>query len=307
MSRQKFDPSKVKTQFGKHFYEGQRLGSHRERLYQQWLRSQSGGTVKGRATLPKQYSKYFSSSTKFTNRQGHIASWAKSMTLKGGSNPNYNWGRASYINSKGGISKSSSSGRWGADVNQGKKGSGGSATILNGTKQWICQIQISMYALRVQAENFRVVVGRRAIKVFQNSFKYQQFYSNRTRRWASLAPYTLKKRASRGTGSRILKEYGDLYNSIKLDENAGAAKTRVYTDIVPANAGHHKKHSICYAGYHNEGKGTYGSAWNGHKPKPYIKRQFMGHSSYLNPFTDSFMRKMMKLYLFDSVFLVKKT
>ena len=307
MSRQKFDPSKVKTQFGKHFYEGQRLGSHRERLYQQWLRNQGGGSVKGRATFPKQYSKYFSSGTKFTTRQGHIAPWAKPMTLKGGSNPNYNWGRVSYINSKGLVSKSSSSGRWGADTNQGKRGAGGSATILNGTKQWIRQIQISQYALRVQAENFRVVVGRRAMKVFQNSFKYQQFYSNRSRRWTPLSPYTLKKRAKRGTGSRILKEYGDLYNSIKLDESAGMGRTRVYTDIVPANAGHHKKHSICYAGYHNEGKGIYGSAWNGHKPKPYIKRQFMGHSSYLNPFTDSFMRKMMKLYLFDSVFLMKKT
>lgn len=307
MSRQKFDPSKVKTQFGKHFYEGQRLGSHRERLYQQWLRNQGGGSVKGRATFPKQYSKYFSSGTRFTIRQGHIAPWAKPMTLKGGSNPNYNWGRVSYINSKGSVSKSSSSGRWGADTNQGKRGAGSSATILNGTKQWIRQIQISQYALRRQAENFRVVVGRRAMKVFQNSFKYQQFYSNRSRRWTPLSSYTLKKRARRGTGSRILKEYGDLYNSIKLDESAGVGRTRVYTDIVPANAGHHKKHSICYAGYHNEGKGTYGSAWNGHKPKPYVKRQFMGHSSYLNPFTDSFMRKMMKLYLFDSVFLMKKT
>lgn len=307
MSRQKFDPSKVKTQFGKHFYEGQRLGSHRERLYQQWLRNQGGGSVKGRATFPKQYSKYFSSGTRFTIRQGHIAPWAKPMTLKGGSNPNYNWGRVSYINSKGSVSKSSSSDRWGADTNQGKRGAGSSATILNGTKQWIKQIQISQYALRVQAENFRVVVGRRAMKVFQNSFKYQQFYSNRSRRWTPLSSYTLKKRARRGTGSRILKEYGDLYNSIKLDESAGVGRTRVYTDIVPANVGHHKKHSICYAGYHNEGKGTYGSAWNGHKPKPYVKRQFMGHSSYLNPFTDSFMRKMMKLYLFDSVFLMKKT
>lgn len=307
MSRQKFDPSKVKTQFGKHFYEGQRLGSHRERLYQQWLRNQGGGSVKGRATFPKQYSKYFSSGTRFTIRQGHIAPWAKPMTLKGGSNPNYNWRRVSYINSKGSVSKSSSSDRWGADTNQGKRGAGSSATILNGTKQWIRQIQISQYALRVQAENFRVVVGRRAMKVFQNSFKYQQFYSNRSRRWTPLSSYTLKKRARRGTGSRILKEYGDLYNSIKLDESAGVGRTRVYTDIVPANAGHHKKHSICYAGYHNEGKGTYGSAWNGHKPKPYVKRQFMGHSSYLNPFTDSFMRKMMKLYLFDSVFLMKKT
>lgn len=115
-----------------------------------------------------------------------------------------------------------------------------------------------------------------------------------------------KKRARRGTGNRILKEYGDLYNSIRIKEHAGLYRTRVYTDVVHANASHHKKHSICYAGYHNEGEGTYGSGWNGHKPKPYIRRQFMGHSSYLDPLTDSFMRKMVKLYLFDSVFLIKK-
>lgn len=307
MSRSKFDPSKVKIQFGKLYYEGEQLGSHRERQYKQWLRGQNGGAVKGRATFPKQYGKYFSAGTKFTTRQGHLASWAKPMALRGGANSNYNWSRVNYLDFNGGVHKASSSGRWGSDINQGKRGSGGSATVLHGTKQWIRQIQISLYALRVQSENFRVVVGRRAMKVFQNSFKYQQFYSSRSRAWASLAPYTLKKRASRGTGSRILKEYGDLYNSIKMDEHAGVMTSRIYTDIVPSNAAHHKKHSICYAGYHNEGKGTYGSGWNGHKPKPYIKRQFMGHSSYLNPFTDSFMRKMMKLYLFDSVFLVKKT
>lgn len=95
--------------------------------------------------------------------------------------------------------------------------------------------------------------------------------------------------------------------SIKLKERVNLITTRVYTDIVPANAAKHKKHSICYAGYHNEGKGTYGRGWNGHKPKPYIRRQFMGHSSHLDPYKDSFMRKMMKMYLFDSVFLVKKS
>lgn len=306
MSRQKFDPSKVKTQFGKHFYEGQRLGSHRERIYQQWLKGQNSSSIKGRATFPKQYGKYFSSGTSFTTRQGHLAPWAKPMSLKGGTNPNYNWGRVNYLDSKGLVRKTSSSSRWGANIGQGKRGAGGSVTVLHGTKQWIRQIQISEYALRIQSENFRVVVGRRAMKVFQNSFKYQQFYSNRARRWTPLAEYTLKKRARRGTGSRILKEYGDLYKSIKFDQSAGSMRSRVYTDIVPANSSHHKKHSICYAGYHNEGKGTYGIGRNGRTAKRYIKRQFMGHSSYLNPLTDSFMRKMMKLYLFDSVFLMKK-
>lgn len=248
------------------------------------------------------YGKYFSHGTKFSSgKSRHLAAWAKPLTLRGGANPNYNWSRGEFKGLDGKIKRGSSKVRWGANIN-----SNTPATVLVGTKQWIRQLQISIHALHIQAEHFRIVVGQRAIKVFQNSFKYQQFYSSRTQRWRPLSAYTLKKRAARGTGNRILKEYGDLYNSIKIDENAGPMTTRVYTDIVPANAGHHKRHSICYAGYHNEGKGTYGSGWNGHKPKPYIRRQFMGHSSHLDPYRDSFMKKMMKMYLFDSVFLIKK-
>ncbi len=301
MARKAFDPSKVTTQFGKHFYEGQLLGSHRERLYQQWVRSQLGITT-NRAIFPKKYSKYFSSGTKFTGRQGHLEPWAKPMSLKGGAKANYNWGRAYFLDSKGVLRKTSSKNLWGSNINQKAP-----ATILNGSKQWIRQIQISLYALGIQAENFRIVAGRRALKVFQNSFKYKQFYNRGAQSWTPLSTFTLKKRASRGTGNRILKEYGDLYNSLKFKENTPPGTTRIFTDVVHANSSHHKKHSICYARYHNEGQGTYGSGWNGRKPKAYIQRQFMGHSSYLDPFTDSFMRKMMKLYLFDSVFLTKKT
>lgn len=253
-----------------------------------------------------QYGKYFSSGTKFTTRQGHAVAWSKPLSLKGGNTPNYNWGRVNFVDSSGKVRLTSSNSQWGANINQRKSGNSDSTVILHGSKQWIRQLQISIHALHLQAENFRVMVGRRAIKVFQNSFKYQQFYSNRSQRWQALAPSTIKKRLKRGTGTRILKEYGDLYDSIKLEENAAPFKTRVYTDIVPANTAHHKRQSICYAGYHNEGKGTYGAPKNGYTPKAYIKRKFMGHSSYLNPFSDNFMRKMMKLYLFDSVFLVKK-
>lgn len=299
MSKPQFDPSKFSTTLGTLYYDGKKATSYRIKQYNRYIR---GGGRSRVSSVSKQYGKYFSSKTNFTSgRGGHLASWAKPMTLRGGANPNYNWSRAQFTGANGKIINGSSKTRWGSNIN-----SNAPATILVGTKQWIRQLQISIHALYVQSEHFRIVVGQRAIKVFQNSFKYQQFYSNRTQRWKPLAPYTLKKRASRGTGNRILKEYGDLYNSIKIDENAKPMTTRVYTDVVPANAAHHKRHSICYAGYHNEGRGTYGRGWNGHKPKPYIRRQFMGHSSHLNPYKDSFLRKMMKMYLFDSVFLVKK-
>ena len=250
------------------------------------------------------YKKFFSAGTKFTSTQGHLDSWAKPMSLRGGKDPNGNFQRVHYNNSRGNLSRTRPNDKWGARVGGGSKSS---ATVLKGIQGWIRQIEISIYALQTQAENFRIMAGRRALKVFQNSFKYQKFYSNQSQGWPSLAPFTLKKRASRGTGSRILKEYGDLYDSIKFDQSVSAGRSRIYTDIVPANAAHHKKHSICYAGYHNEGKGTYGKGWNGRAPKHYIQRQFMGHSTYLDPLFDPFMRKMMKLYLFDSVFLAKQT
>ena len=80
----------------------------------------------------------------------------------------------------------------------------------------------------------------------------------------------------------------------------------IETEVVRANPAHHKAHSICYAGYHNEGVGTYGRYRGRFHSKRYIKRQFIGHSSYMNPITDPFMKKMLKLYLFDSVFLTRK-
>lgn len=301
MSKPKYDPSKFSTRLGNLYYDGRKASQYRVKQYNKYIKG-AGGRV---SSVPKHYSKYFSAGTNYMSRQGHLESWAKPLTLSGGKNPNYNWSRVSYMDFDGTIKKVSSKSRWGADINR-SKGMSSSTTVLFGTRQWIRQIQISLHQLYVNAENFRIVAGRRAKKVFQNSFKYQQFYSNNSRRWVSLAPYTLKKRARRGTGNKILKEYGDLYNSLKICKNTNPYTTEVFTNVVHSNISHHKKYNICYAGYHNEGKGTYGSGWNGHKPKPYIKRQFMGHSSYLDPFTDNFMRKMMKLYLFDSVFLIKK-
>lgn len=301
MSKERFDPKKFSTRLGILYYDGKKASQYRIKQYNRW---QKGGG--SHASVSKQYSKYFSSNVRFTTRQGHLSGWARPLSLRGGQNPNYNWSRVEYRDFNGTIRKVSSNERWGTSINKIKSGITGSATVLTGTRQWIRQIQISLHQLYINAENFRVLAGQRAIKVFQNSFKYQQFYSRNSRRWASLSSYTLRKRAFRGTGSRILKEYGDLYNSIKMDIDVSPITTRIYTDVVPANASHHKKHSICYAGYHNEGKGTYGKGWNGKNPKPYIRRQFIGHSSYLDPFSDSFMKKMMKIYLFDSVFLVKR-
>lgn len=290
-----FDPKKFEyNPGGTSYYDGYRATNYQIRQYKKYLRQvepSSRLNRQDRINLVKnRYGSYFSSSSKLVQRQGHLQGWAKPMSATGGKNANYNWNKG-----------------WGTRVDQGKfSESSGSTNILNGSAQWIKQINMSIHLLQINAEYFRIVAGKRALKVFQNSFKFRKFYSNGSANWASLSSYTLKKRARRGTGNRILKEYGDLERSIKLDENAAPMTTRIYTDVVPANSSHHKNHSICYAGYHNEGKGTYGRGFMGRTPKHYIKRQFIGHSTHLNPLTDKFLRKMMKLYLFDSVFPVRK-
>lgn len=304
MSRTKMDFTRVYSDptTGELKYQIGNKASWRDETLSKYQRQQFkrlNGQGSSRNTSIGANKKYFSKGTKFTQRQGYLENWAKPMSLRGGKDSNYNWSRTKYI-SKTGIKTVGAKQRWGADVNRYKKGNAGKYATFNGA-QWIRHLRIALYQIHVQAENFRVMVGKRALKVFQNSFREQKFYSNKGRNWPSLSSYTLKKRAKRGTGTRVLREYGDLLNSIMLQQKASYNTTRVYTDVVPANASHHKKYSICYAGYHNEGKGHYGRSMTSYK-----KRQFMGHSSHLNPILDAWLRKMMKQYLFDSVFMVRK-
>lgn len=175
-------------------------------------------------------------------------------------------------------------------------------TVLNGPNEWVKQLEAASHQITVMSENFRVRALKRALKVFRNSFKKQGFYSNGSAKWHPLSEYTIKKRAKRGTGTTILYEYGDLYKSIVLEDNK-----KIYTKEVEKNKSHHKLHTFCYAGYHNEGEGTYGGvSRNGRQPKPYIRRQFIGHSTHLDPFVDKYMGTLLKRYLFDNVFLSKK-
>lgn len=117
MSKAKFDPSKFSTRWGILYYDGQTASQYRIKQYNRYVKG-AGGRI---TSVPKQYNKYFSQGTSFTTRQGHLQSWAKPLTLRGGQNPNYNWSRVSYSDFDGVIRKGSSSGRWGADINQGKR------------------------------------------------------------------------------------------------------------------------------------------------------------------------------------------
>lgn len=251
--------------------------------------------------VPRKYEKYFHYSAFNRDKAGRSPLWSKNLTLQGGKSPNYNWERVKYVNFRGASQHTRVNELWGSNIDRGGVG------ILNGGQGLIRQLQIAQAQVMINAEHFRVLVGERAIQVFRNSFKYHKFYSAHSTPWHPLADFTIRKREKRGTGSRILVEYRDLMDSFKLEKNAEPITTRVSTDIVQPNEAHHKRYAICYAGWHNEGEGTYGNGFGGRSPKQYIKRQFMGHSTYLNPVVDPFLKKMMKTYLFDAVFKVPKT
>lgn len=270
----------------------------------------------------KHFSRYFNKNVRFVNSQGHVTDWAKPMNLRNGKVSNQNWHTVSKRSPETGVvRKLNQNWKFGSYLGKrakpqigegvlnpktGKTVGRNLGNVLYGSKDWVRHLLISCYEMSKQAERFRIMLGYRAQKVFQKSFRMQKFNSNNAISWTPLAPYTLKKRLARGTGSRILKEYGDLLNSIKVSETARSGLTTVYTDKVVSNKAHHKTLTVCYAGFHNEGKGYYGRFSPHHIPKRYIKRQFIGHSSELNPLTDPFLKQMMRFYLFDSVFLIKK-
>lgn len=319
----KFDPNKYDlSQFklGKdgslEFREGFYRGTATPEQVR-WYNQATGKTVSNKKAssytrtklaVPEKYSKLFGKSTNLKGAGGQLRGWSRTLALSGGSNPEYGFRRLKYNLPDG--SKFQPSGRYGADLNQlNKKNIGktnvGKGYIINGSKAWLNHLRIVTHQVTIKAEHFRIAVGHRAIKVFQDSFKLQKFNSAGSYKWAPLSSFTKRKRLKRRTGSRILKEYGDLYNSIKIDENHSSQNgrvTRIYTDKVSANVNHYKKHTICYAGLHNSPKPgeTYGR-W-GNPPKPYIQRQFMGHSELI----DTFAASVSKRFLFDDVFLIRQ-
>lgn len=290
--------------YGWDYAKGAEKRWHDSMTGKQSVQRKAGNTLQ----VQSKYRSLFNAKTEFTTNNNRLKNWSRVLALRGGDNPVYDW-RRGYFKEGSVIRKDSSKRLWGANLNHlNKKDIGktniGKGAILKGSKEWIRQIQISIHQLGINAESFRIAVGHRALKVFQDSFRYQQFWTTGSSKWPALSTFTKKKRAARGTGSKILREYGDLYQSIKLNEQESTNLTRIYTDKVEANDKHHKKHTLCYAGYHNNPRPghTYGNGWGRRKPRNYIQRQFMGHSDKI----DSFAFSVMKRYLFDSVFLIKK-
>lgn len=287
-----YDLSKFSERAGILYYNDKRASEPQSR----WHKKHTIGETRPKLQIDKKTASKFTKGFKFNGRSGAVQETYRPMALKQTEKGTVIGSRqVEKFNSKG-----KTTAKWGSNLD------GSHVTILNSFKEWLEYLEIAIHAVTVQSEHFRIMAGQRAMEVFQKSFSYQKFYTANSRKWANLAPYTLRKRAKRHTGSRKLHEYGDLQGSIKIKEKDGLYTT-VYTDTVPANKAKHKKLSNCYAGFHNEGEGTYGASKGSHIARPYIRRQFIGHSSYLNPMTDPWLSKMTKRYLFDSVFLSKSS
>lgn len=323
----KFDLSQFQERAGTLYrYDGEVWNKASGSEVRWYIKNKDGGSSSLKAPkyertirdVPKNYTKLFPKKAPLKNEQGVLRGWARPLTLKGGADPDYGFRKLTYykpgviINGKKKIDFSPG-GRYGADLNQlNKKDIGktkiGKGYVIDGSEGWIRHLRIVIHQVTLNAEHFRIAVGYRAMKVFQDSFRYRKFHSAGSTKWAPLSKFTLKKRKKRGTANKggILEEYGDLRKSIDINENytgntTSGKVTRIYTKQVEANANHYKKRTLCYAGLHNNPQPgeTYGR-W-GNPPKPYIQRQFMGHSTYI----EAFALSKMKTYLFDDVFLVR--
>ena len=323
----KFDLSQFQERAGTLYrYDGQVWNKATGSEVRWYSKNKTGGSSSLKAPkferpirdVPKNYKNLFQKKAPLKNGQGVLRGWARPLTLRGGADPDYGFRRLTYykpgvlVNGKRKIEFSPHT-RYGTDLNQlNKKDIGktkiGKGYVIKGSHGWIEHLKIAIRQVTLNAEHFRIAVGYRAMKVFQDSFKRQQFHSAGTTKWAPLSKFTLKKRKKRNIKSKkILHEYGDLRNSIEMNENytgntTSGKITRIYTKQVEANADHYKKRTLCYAGLHNSPQPgeTYGR-W-GNPPKPYIQRQFMGHSTYI----EAFALSKMKTYLFDDVFLVRE-
>lgn len=179
-------------------------------------------------------------------------------------------------------------------------------------QEFQAQIQYLPKMFDIAVLNFTVAVAKRALVVFQHSFKEKRFYSGDGESWPELSSFTIRKRLRRGTWpghGGMMQEYGKLYNSIqRLNEITGKSVMigdGIYHETVhtnenmfpPRGRGGQK---FCYAGIHNNPEGhTYGDGFGGQiTPRPVKKRQFMGFSTYIDQFEEQYIDR----YLFHQIF-----
>lgn len=146
------------------------------------------------------------------------------------------------------------------------------------------------HQIPIATEHWRMVLARRALAVFQESFTLKRFNSDGERKWKLNTKWTRQKRKWKGTwpgAGKLMQETNTLFKSLHVVDSP-------LTSSVIAEAR--------YAGVHNnpEPGMTYGNGFGGRfsPPKPVTQRQFMGHSTKI----DEFIAAYEKNYLFDTIF-----
>lgn len=150
------------------------------------------------------------------------------------------------------------------------------------------QLKIAAYLLEKNLDYWKNALAYRALNIFQKSFELKRFNSEGSKPWEPNTEFTIRKRKMHNTwpgAGKLMMETGYLRDTLSVTEGS-----MIKPAIVSTNAS--------YAGVHNNPE-EIPNATYGNTGVPVTKRQFMGHSSYI----DTFIIEYQTQYLFDSVFL----
>lgn len=123
---------------------------------------------------------------------------------------------------------------------------------------------------QVNKHNVLVELGKEAVDIFQGSFDKKGFNSNGEPHWT---PWLGAHKST-----SLLEETGALRNSIKV-KSIKNNKLTVFTDPRAFRTKPKRHKNFCYAAVHNDlGDESIPTPKKG----PKVRRQFMGHSSYMD-------------------------
>ena len=250
--------------------------------------------------IPNRYSSLFGKNFNFINESGHIKERFRPLGMQAGKQYS---GFRSYTDDMG---RQRKLGRW----KTGLGNIGGEMTM----QQLFNHFRVVSYNVEKNSLNFAIVLSERALRIFQQSFSMKRFNSRGGQKWPELSEHTKKIRRKRGTwpgAGRALMELGELYSSLKQEPTGIGG--RIYTDPKAftattfsvsgkknrgASKKTYKRRAICSAAVHNDGASGGYTFWGN---RPAVRRQFIGHSTYLFEFANSIIKR----YMFDDVFVIK--
>lgn len=151
-------------------------------------------------------------------------------------------------------------------------------------RQLVAQWAGADHKFQVNVHNFEVDAGKKAVEVFQGSFKLKRFNDEGQKRW----PHWQGKYQGKGT---LMDETGTLKNSIKVKSIKGH-KITIFTDPKDFSTSVSRNRGFCYAAVHN----NLDSIANKPPRGPKKERQFIGHTTVLQGKLDK-----LSVHLFDGL------